>query len=268
MITTPYDTIKIGQTVKIQPRNNYSDKKDLIWFNVYSAEVVDKFDNPILIGSSYVKNIFTDDQIRKDENNTFLELTGIIEDIKFLEKSNGGRSNEKEYSSVQDYFNDPKVKRNIEQKCKAGVLSFISGDPDKVSIKTKIKLNIVPEQLIVVELGVYDDFVPPEWYNEFHADILDRLLTKEHYASSSEAINGLTYHEDLFGDRYFPVIKASIDKIEQMKILASEFKNWSKPLFNDQFVFIGLRAKPDEIYTIEDIYNAGGYILKNVDWDW
>ena len=53
-----------------------------------------------------------------------------------------------------------------------------------------------------------------------------------------------------------------------MQDICYGFKSFSDPLTDSKFVYIGIRSKKYEIDTINEIYEAGGWILCDQQWDW
>jgi hypothetical protein len=94
------------------------------------------------------------------------------------------------------------------------------------------------------------------------------LYNLETFDTAKEAIDTQQSEEDLFGTRYFPVLSFPVKSLEIGRELAGGFKNCSEPLLYKDKVFFGVRAKTREISYIEDIYEAGGVVLKNRQWDW
>ena len=77
--------------------------------------------------------------------------------------------------------------------------------------------------------------------------------------------------DDLFGDRFFPVAKFDLTttSLDIAECMCDHFKGHSKPIiYQDRFAFIGIRCKPSELYNIHDLYEVGGTILINEEFDW
>lgn len=272
-----YDDIKPGHEVKVHVAHyGYAgqDKpgdQSKIWVVLTSTSIQEEWGSMLSLGSGYIANPYPTDYFLDSEGQfKRTDLIGVITDSKVMEHSNGGRSNDKVYNSVADYISDPEVKKNVRRKCKASVFDIAPGDPDNVDILVKFRIQGPTSFPTVYEVkeSLWQEIVPVEWYSEFHSDVITDLQTFDTYSTAQEAITETQVHEDLFGDRLFPVIKAPKELVEVIKDHSASFKNCSKPLFDDKFVYIGVRSKVSEIDEINDIYSSGGTILKHRDWDW
>ena len=198
------------------------------------------------------------------EKQTF---SGTILKNQYAEASNGGRTNETIYDSIQDYLKDPVVKERVKQKCLNG-FDLSPGDPDNVDEISTFVFDDFPETFFEIEQRSWDNVIPAEWYTEIYAKVISELDTYDVWENAGEAIDNTSTVDDLFGDRAFPVIRAPKALLREMRWLADNFKNCSNPLVGEEYVYIGLRAKPYEISNIAEIYEHGGSILKDKIWDW
>jgi hypothetical protein len=179
-----------------------------------------------------------------------------------MEAMNGGRSDNREYSSYQNYFNKDK-KQEVQDYWKGGLLGRMrrqGGDPDRVSIILKFNA-------FSLEDNTWSMIAPEEWYSELHPIKFPHGF----YGSSEEAIKffGDKAHEDLFGERYFPVIVFPKKTEADIRGIVHGAKGCSKPIVTKDYVVFGTRCKPDEYsYIIEQTYTAGGKVAKSKEWDW
>lgn len=197
------------------------------------------------------------------------KIQGVkLKQVIVQEGLNGGRTNQKKYGSVAEYLADPVVKANCQKYLVGGLASRISytGEPHRVD-KTYIVGIDNKLEVKLVNIG-YDPVIPQAWYDEFFADTIQSLRTNAVYETAAEALDSLPVADDIFGSRYFFVIKGPLRLKKCMKEVAGYFKGQSHPLTTDEFVFIGIRSKPCELGGIKLIYNQGGWVLKDRSWDW
>lgn len=226
--------------------------KNMVWIH-------GEFNNQHLSG--YVPNVFGVDEIIPGNEHTVTVLKTSV-----MEHMNGGRINEKEYSSIEEYIADPLVKERCIQQYKKEPFDFnFRGEPTRVD--HKFYLNHNGKDISVISPG-YDTVVPPEWYSEVHMTKAAELYSKYCFEDLDEAISNLGAVDDLFGTRYFPVACFNRNLLDDAKDVCENFKGFSQPLLYEDRVFFGLRMKPCEIGYITDLYDAGGVILKNCEWDW
>jgi hypothetical protein len=250
--------------VQKTPENPNPQDKSLVWAMLYDADAEWEFGS---LACGYIPNQFNLEEIDKEQRYD-VNMSAWY----YMEHSNGGRTNQTRYTSIEEYWADPKVKRSVQSKYREGMeFSFAyCGDPDRLDAIYVFSIKATFGHQYKLTGHLYDDATPPEsWYNEVHAELLVELDSLEVFESASEAIHSQNKADDLFGERYFPVAKAPIDKKEQLIEACHAFKGCSKPLYDDKFVYIGIRSKPHEIGEINEIYSIeGGAILKNRDWDW
>lgn len=237
-----------------------------IWVNVNNYEN----GNKELIGSGYITNPFSLDYFGSDEEFSKETFTGSLVKTVVMEHSNGGRSNNKQYSSLAEYLADPVVKESCREYITGGVASVLSrngGDPDKIDYITTWKFDQFPEEF-TTSYSCWDKIIPQEWLNEFNAHTIVNLSKCSVWPNAARAISESQVEEDLFGDRLFPVLKAPIELTGKMQDICYGFRSFSDPLTDSEFVYIGIRSKKYEIDTINEIYEAGGWILCDQQWDW
>jgi len=252
-----------NKTPKTEENPNPCDKS-ILWTLLYER------DNPTkVLASGWVSN----ERMGLNEIDKEEEFPVTMNDTYYKEHRNGGRTNTRQYASPEDYWNDPVVTDLVQRKYREGIeFSFTHhGDPDRMD---KIYIFRVKTQVCELSEALYDfedkRYAPPqEWYNQVHERKIEELGTKEVFSSAEETFEALRTSEDLFGDRYFPVAKAPKEHAELLVDECHAFKGCSQPLFDDKFVYVGIRSKPSEIGSIEDIFAIpGGTILKQTEWDW
>lgn len=196
-----------------------------------------------------------------------------IETAHFLESSNGGRGNTDAYSSVSEYFADPKVKEKVINKSYGDVFSKImgpSGDADRVSLRLTIQYK---SQFYEIEDNLWDYAPPKDWYSEKYVDLPQFRFADGFYSSASEAVTRfrMKSSDDMFGERYFPVLVFHEDKTSREKIdeVCSGAKSCSGYIFKEGMVIVGTRCKPHEYEdVIHDCYANGGQVPVGIEWDW
>lgn len=223
------------------------------------------------------------------------EIEFDVLDSYFMEHSNGGRGNSQRYKSVDAYYSDPEVIKKIQYiKAPSGPLS---DDPSEEEIRAsplgrRLFSKGDPENIDhVIEFRNRDhlETFSGSSYAHSNLDISKRVtvilsnslavinnprfhITEETevYPTAKDAIEAQELHEDMFGNRYFPVIVFPVkttDYADIMDLLYS-FKNSSDILEYGGYYIVGVRSKPDEIDTLGEIYEKGGRVLKDQVWDW
>jgi hypothetical protein len=211
----------------------------------------------------YISNIFGINEF--DETIGKPTFTVNVVSVVYKQHSNGGRTNNKDYPSIDAYVNDPITKKLYQQKLKSSFFDLSPGDPDSVDAIYTIEYN---GQLFNLS-GTHYDIIPPDWYSEEHQDTGKRLSKSVAYDTAEEALNSLGEPtNDLFGQRYFPVVKCDRANLSSVVNECENFKSCSKPIFFGNYAFIGIRSKTHEVNYIRDVYKAGGVVLKNEEWNW
>ena len=222
------------------------------------------------LGCGYISNPFPEGYFDA-EDGTFKKqkLTGVVTKTVVMESSNGCRSNTKEYSSIQEYLADPIVKEACRYITvgRLGAKIARCGDPNRVDFIRTFKIDGYSEEFTLSD-SYYSNIIPQEWTNEFHANTIEVLSKCKVWDTAQQALNNTESTDDFFGERYFPVLKAPVELTETMQSICYGFKSHSIPLTDSEFVYIGIRSKSCEIGTISEIYEAGGCILRDQEWDW
>jgi hypothetical protein len=273
-----YNEIRAGHEIVINPvhygynsKTSNSDNQSLIWVNVYSKTVTDDFGGFLRIGGGYIDNLFPNEYFGTQDNfDKSIKLEGVLSECYFMESSNGGRGNPNQYSSIEEYIKDPLVKQRFNKRQFNRFDFSDCGDPERVDLISRFRIQEPFEVPRTFELKerIWEDVVPLEWYSEAHSSTVERLSKTDSYENAQEAIESTSVEDDLFGSRLFPVLKAPKELMDKMKEICEDFKSYSKVLMDDQFIYIGIRSKEHEIDTINDIYENGGTILKDTQWDW
>lgn len=274
---TNFDNIKLPHIVEVKvihygyTGQNKPGDQARIWVCLSSTSIEEEWGGRLVLGSGYIPNPFPTDYFLTatgEFNST--PVPGVITELKVKEHLNGGRMNDKTYSSLAEYVADPMVKELVQRKAKTDIFDWPCGDPEHADLIVKFSLH--PDtgftQEFEVKKTIWDNIIPAEWYSEIHADVITWLQVLDVYDNAAEALAGTVPTPDFFGERLFPVIKAPKALADVMLEHASSFKGHSTPLFDNEHVYIGVRSKPHEISEITDIYASGGTILKGKQWDW
>jgi|LakMenEpi03Aug12_release.lakeMendotaPanAssembly.Ray.scaffolds.fasta_scaffold07849_25 hypothetical protein len=246
------------------PENPNPQDKSLVWAMLYDEESQSEYGS---LACGYIPNRLNLEEIDKEQHYSVNMITSY-----YMEHLNGGRTNNRQYARIEDYWNDPCVKDKVQAKYREGMefcFAYI-GDPDRLDVIYEFTIKATFGHQYKLTGHLYDDATPPEsWYNEVHAKLITELNGLEVFESASEAIQGQSKADDLFGERYFPVAKAPVWQYKQLIEACHAFKGCSNPLYDDKFVYIGIRSKQDELCEINEIYSIeGGAILKNREWNW
>ncbi len=191
-----------------------------------------------------------------------------IKKVELIEHANGGRSTTNRAKTYAEFF-DEERKQMVQAMWGGGLMARImrgGGDPDRADL-------IITFKDFKLENTCWDFVAPEEWYSEMHADDYRFQFEAGFYANAEEAIERFTDkpHDDLFGERYFPVIVFPFSK-ENIR-LARDIGGWakacSKPIATGEHVVVGTRCKPSEFAgVIERTYENGGQVAKAMDWNW
>jgi hypothetical protein len=194
------------------------------------------------------------------------KLKKKIIDAYLLEAQNGGRNDCQRYKSYWNYFNKEK-KQEVVQYWRGGLLGRISrggGDPDRVSLVLVFKE-------FRVEDNTWSLKAPEEWYSESLLKDNKFKFERGFYESSEEAIKFFADkpHDDLFGERYFPVIVFPKEVKEDVRSIAHMPKACSKPIQTKKHIVFGTRCKSYEYSElINKTYEVGGKVARSIEWDW
>jgi hypothetical protein len=246
------------------PENPNPQDKSLVWAMLYDEESQSKYGS---LACGYIANRLNLEEIDKEQ-----KYDVVVNDISYMENTNGGRSNTRQYATIEDYWKDPVVKDLVQSQYREGFeYSFAhDGNPAQIDAIYRFSIKATFGHRYELTNHLYDEATPPEsWYNEVHAELITELNGLEVFESASEAIEGQNKADDLFGERYFPVAKAPVWQYHQLIEACHAFKGCSNPLYDDKFVYIGIRSKQNELCEINEIYSIeGGAILKNREWNW
>ena len=229
-------------------------------------------DDPFSIsftGGHHIPNVFdiTNETLQEE----LPELSTTICKIWYTQHSTCLGAKLKEYDSVESYWADPSIKKACIEKFQGGVDYSLANDSDPTSIDMHVAVTLdgYPDVGVLSFKSVlYDTNSPTEWYSEAHDLLIKSLRNVVSYDTAEKAIKSMTLEQDLFGDRYFPVLKAPQELETEMADIASSFKSCSRTLTDGENIYIGIRSKTHEIGYIHDIYEAGGTILVDTQWDW
>ena len=199
---------------------------------------------------------------KKDE-----KLKRKIVSVTLMQASNGGRSDYRRYDTYWDYFN-PRRKDRWAAKEAAGVMGAVLG-PRGDDHHADVVLEFEDFEL---ESSAWDFQRPQEWYSEIHQDKPVFRFVDGFYENAEKAVNAFRQknHDDLFGERYFPVLvfprSTSKEKINE---IIWRPKVTSDPVLVGDFIVYGTRCKPYEYQeVIENTYAAGGKVPIGVEWNW
>lgn len=188
----------------------------------------------------------------------------VIKDAYLMEHRNGGRGDFRHYTSYQDYFNNVK-KEEVLKFWSGGLFAKIgsgSGDVDECDL-------VLEFEGFKIEDHIYDLVAPEEWYSEMHRDSFK--FERGFYENAEEAIRFFSDrpHDDLFGERYFPVIVFSKNTKIDVRSIAYGAKAWSKPIVTAKHIVFGLRCKSSEyVGVINETYKNRGWVARSKEWDW
>jgi hypothetical protein len=189
-----------------------------------------------------------------------------IKSVSLIEKCNGGRTDTSEYDSYLAYFNKEKKKEVLEY-WKCGILGRINrcgGDPDHCCLKIYF-------DEFCLEENIWGFTAPEEWYSELHNVNGNFNFEKGFYKDADEAIKFFADkpHDDLFGERYFPVIVFPKNTKADVRMIANMPKSCSKVIVTDKYIIFGTRCKPHEYSeVIVETYKNGGFVAKAKEWNW
>lgn len=201
-----------------------------------------------------------------------------IQNVFVMEAMNGGRSDTRKYDSYWDYFN-PEKKKEIQQYWHTDLMVRIfvrhGGDPDRADIVFDFGDFEISDHC-------WDMVAPEEWYSEQFAKDPRFRFERGFYESAEETMTFFRDkpHNDIFGERYFPVIvfprttrqeKVFKDKKDDIDFrgIAMIGKAWSKPIMTERYVVFGVRCKPYQLpEVVEETYKVGGFVARAQEWNW
>ena len=198
-------------------------------------------------------------------NTTF---TTKISDAYLMEHANGGRDPFKRAYTYFEFF-DAKQKAKVDMQRLGGLmarLSMSSGDPDRADIILRF------ENGMKMETMQWQIECPEEWYSDLYgADVRFRFVDG-FYSDADKAIEAFAKksNEDLFGERYFPVLAFPISTPNKdIQEVIWRPKAVSDPIKTKDYIVYGSRCKPAEYAeTIQETYRVGGKVPIGVEWNW
>lgn len=240
----------IGKTVTINLLHSNKDKTD-------QFAAVEPFSSPILFISGWTGKFF-------DEKES--KIIRKIIDAYFIEHINGGRTNSITATSYKDFFNDERKKyvQRFWQGLLGKLMSRRGGDADQADL-------IIVFEDCKIDSFCYDVKAPEEWYSEMFRDNPRFSFPKGFYSDAEEAIHFFSDRpvDDMFGERYFPVIVFPIETLYKIEDLVCYAKAYSKPIVTDKYIIFGTRCISGEYQTlIQKTYENNGKIAKSQNWDW
>lgn len=182
-----------------------------------------------------------------------------------IERSNGGRSSSKRYSSYGEYYSDRK-KEILEYWKNSSNIYFIEHYIDLCDI------GIILSDGTHIESIAFGVRAPEEWKSEIHKNNPNFKFADGFYPSSYDAISAFSkkYRNDIFGTRFFPVLvfNSNIKNTDVKDILWIP-KSCSDAIKVGKKIVIGTRCKINEYKrVIESTYKVGGKVPVGVEWDW
>ena len=193
------------------------------------------------------------------------QLKREIKGFKLIEHMNGGRADNKRYSSYREFFNDERKKR-VMSFWKGGPFAQLgtSGEPDKADI-------ILEFDDFEIDSFAFEICAPEEWYSELHQKNSKFKFVDGFYKNADKAIEAFSQKsvDDIFGTRYFPVLVFPKDKLSVVKRIVQQAKNHSKSIVTNEYSIIGTRCKSYQYQNIiSETYKEGGKVSIGLMWDW
>lgn len=107
-------------------------------------------------------------------------------------------------------------------------------------------------------------------YTEQYKQKGEEMLQRGFYETPSEALAAQSSSEDMFGERYFPVIAFPISTSEsEIDDVVWIPKGTSQPIRTDTHIIYGSRCKSREVDDfINASYGIGGKVIRGTSWDW
>lgn len=189
-----------------------------------------------------------------------------IKAVYLAEHANGGRSSHRA-TTYRDFFNDEHkevVKQYWAAQGTPAALFSAGGDPDQADV-------IVHFEDFVIDSYCWDMRAPEEWYSELYANNVMFKFEPGFYETADAAIKAFTEKpvDDLFGERYFPIIVFPVDTKADVRSIAYHAKGCSKPIVTNDHIIIGTRCKAWEFRdAIQETYKAGGRVPIGYEWSW
>jgi len=247
----------IGKTVEIKLKHMNNSKTDqFCGIETKLTEDVEFYD--FIMISGWMGKIF-------GKEGDIIERKII--DVYLIEHMNGGRSDYRKGSSYTDFFDDQR-KREVHKFWKGGIIGRMigrgGGDADQADIVFVFKD-------FKIEESCWSYTAPEEWYSELHQDKSRFSFPKGFYKNADEAIHFFSDkpNDDMFGERYFPVVVFPIESEAKIRSIIGNAKSHSKAIVTKKHIIFGTRCKPDEYgYVISQTYENGGQVPRAQVWDW
>lgn len=189
-----------------------------------------------------------------------------ITDMFLIGHRNGGRDHRTSptYAGFFDDQRKERVKRMWAGGLMCKILSGGEGDIDQADV-------IVSFSDFEIDSMSYEFCAPEEWYSELYEADPRFRFSDGFYPDADQAIKVFSdkAHDDLFGERYFPVIVFPVERYEEARNIAHWATGYSKPIIVKNQIIFGTRCKPDQYQSmIEETYKLGGKVPVGVQWDW
>lgn len=192
-----------------------------------------------------------------------VKLKKKIIDAYLIEPSNGGRRDFTHYLTYSDFFNEER-KIEVLKALQGGIFYKIQshGDVDRANLVLQFKD-------FKVEHSFYECKAPEEWYSELHANKFK--FGNGFFDSADKAIQYFSNKacDDLFGERYFPVVAFPKDTEAEVRSIVNLAKSCSKAIVTDKYIVFGTRCKSYQYAeVINETYKNSGKVAKELQWDW
>lgn len=250
-----FDGMKV--TLKIKTGNGNAEKRQPAtkqMIGIENLDILENFHNPWgwitkVIGD--VGQIFETELIR----------------CRLVQNSNGGRSENQEFKTYWDYFDQSRKEKLLNQR-DGGILGKMMGPRGE---HNQADLIFAFDDFSFYD-SCYDIKAPQEWYSLMYGGDFRFKFVDGFYETKEKALAAFVQKasDDLFGERYFPVLvfpkETEQDVID--KIIWGP-KSCSEPIVTEQYVIYGTRCKSDEFEdAIGETYAAGGKVPIGLQWDW
>lgn len=224
--------------------------KDYVWATYEYGDA--------LFVSGYIPNIWEFDELDNNQIEVDLVKPGV-----YLEHYNGGRTNCKEYDTIEAYLNCDFAKECYNKWLEDNSEWKFEYEGTPSNLDYIMTFNLVKEnQVVTLKDIIYDIKIPEHWYKDRYKDVLVKLEEAELYENQDDV--DVIIRDDLFGKRYFPVVL-----FPDETVFVTLCKTWSSPLHGERGVYYGLRVTSHDVEYIHSVvYGNNGKVLKGVEWDW
>lgn len=199
------------------------------------------------------------------------KTTMKVKDAYLERHSNGGRTPRMgERRRTYDEYFDDEARNLVIKDLSGGIMGAIfgagRGDIDRADIIVEF------DNGFKIDSMQFDIHYPYEWYSDHYKDNNLFLFVDGFYEDAQAAIKtfGLKSHDDMFGERYFPVAVLPMDVDEEkLQNILWRPKSTSNIIVKDDQIIFGTRCKPHEYEEVIDaIYEAGGKVPIGVEYSW